>query len=281
MKHWITEDGRLGRCLWLSDGASELAASLDYGVRLVHFSCAGMENLFYEQGDDAPYLATPAGWRVHAGHRFWLAPESGESYYPDNQPVSCELREDGAAFFQQEDPWLRVRKSVTATFLPDGRVQIDHTVCNTDTKPRVCAPWAVTSTAAGGRVTAPFRCADRTEEESFRPSRFVSLWGATSLGDPRVRFTADGLTAEQRPADEYCKLGLLCREGRAVLENRGQRMTWEFACEADREYPDGGCNFELYLCRHMMEVETLAPTVTLAPGRSATHRETWRVEKTG
>jgi hypothetical protein len=279
MKSRFTEDARLGRCLWLSDGSAELAVSLDCGIRIVHFSCAGMENLFYEQGDDAPELTTPEGWRVRGGHRLWLAPEGSADYWPDNLPVAYELRENGAALRQQEDPWLRVRKSVEVTFLPDGGVRVDHTVVNTGRTARVCAPWAISSTAAGGRAFVPFRCGELTEEEQFHPARSVFLWGATSLGDRRIRFDADGLTAEQSPSDDYFKLGLLCREGRVALENRGQRMTVEFACESGAEYPDGGCNFELYLCRRMMELETLAPLTELRPGQSASHRETWRVEK--
>jgi hypothetical protein len=279
MEHWIAATERLGNCLWLSDGKTELAASLEYGLRLVHLSCRGMENLFFEENGPQPGLSTPEGWSVHAGQRLWLAPESNWDYYPDNDPISYELLEDGVVLRQHEDPRLHAKKSACVRFLPDGGIRTEYTIVNTADAPLTCALWVIRATAPGGQVRVPFDCESGTDELDFKPGRSVMLWSSTSLGDERLQFSADSLTATQKPRDEYLKLGFFGRKGLAVLENRGQRLTIHHPAERGAVYADGGCNFELFLCRQMMEVETLSPLVTLQPGESATHGETWYVER--
>ena len=61
-------DAKRGNLIWLSDGRTEAAAALDFGIRIVHLSCAGKPNLFYSQPDDlSDGLATEAGWRIYGG----------------------------------------------------------------------------------------------------------------------------------------------------------------------------------------------------------------------
>ena len=96
--------GRLGNLIWLSDGRTEAAAALDFGIRIVHLSCAGKPNLFYSQPEDlSDGLKTEEGWRIYGGHRFWASPESSRSYYPDNAPVACELLADERLRFGPEE----------------------------------------------------------------------------------------------------------------------------------------------------------------------------------
>ena len=78
-------DAKRGNLIWLSDGWTEAAAALDFGIRIVHLSCAGKPNLFYSQPDDlSDGLATEAGWRIYGGHRFWSSPESTRCRIPSS-----------------------------------------------------------------------------------------------------------------------------------------------------------------------------------------------------
>ena len=43
----------------------------------------------------------------------------------------------------------------------------------------------------------------------------------------------------------------------------------------DQTYADRGCNFELYTDANILEVETLGPLATLAPGEKTEHTEIW------
>ena len=127
-------DAKRGNLIWLSDGRTEAAAALDFGIRIVHLSCAGKPNLFYSQPDDlSDGLVTEAGWRIYGGHRFWSSPESTRSYYPDNAPVACELLADGVCLRQRTDPWTGFEKTLILRFLPDGRLSCHKSCGNSAT----------------------------------------------------------------------------------------------------------------------------------------------------
>ena len=63
MQSEIRTDDQLGRILWLSDGKTEIGVALDFGIRVMHLSCVGLENLFYRQPADlSDGLITEEGW---------------------------------------------------------------------------------------------------------------------------------------------------------------------------------------------------------------------------
>ena len=150
-------DARLGNLIWLSDGRTEAAAALDFGIRIVHLSCAGKPNLFYSQPDDlSDGLATEAGWRIYGGHRFWSSPESTRSYYPDNAPVACELLADGVCLRQRTDPWTGFEKTLILRFLPDGRLSAEHILTNRNPQTVQAAAWGVCTLRGGGTADPLF-----------------------------------------------------------------------------------------------------------------------------
>ncbi len=275
MKYEIRTDPQLGRLLWLSDGTTELAATLDMGLRLVHLSLCGMENLYYRQPADlSDGVSTPQGWRLLGGHRFWLAPESDASYYPESNPVAYTLHENGATLTQCVDAWLGVEKSIRLDFLPDGAILVTQQAKNVTDTPITCALWGV-NTLRGGTGTVEFSA----EPGGYNPRRMVSLWGQTNLGDARVRFTHDRLTVTCAPSPDYFKIGLYSATGRIVHENLGQRFVIQAQTPAMAQCADGGANVEVFLHQRFMELETLGPVCTIAPGGSERVQETWRLEK--
>ena len=150
-------DAKRGNLIWLSDGRTEAAAALDFGIRIVHLSCAGKPNLFYSQPDDlSDGLATEAGWRIYGGHRFWSSPESTRSYYPDNAPVACELLADGVCLRQRTDPWTGFEKTLILRFLPDGRLSAEHLLTNRNPQTVQAAAWGVCTLRGGGTARIPF-----------------------------------------------------------------------------------------------------------------------------
>ncbi len=271
----VREDPRWGRLLWLTDGRTEVAAALDFGIRIVHLACAGMENLFYRQDESLrDGLATGAGWRLYGGHRFWLAPESEQSYYPDCAPVRWSALGEGILLLQEPDPWLGVEKSLELRFDGAGRIRVIHRARNVSDEAISCGLWAISSMAAGCRLQVPFVPPPRP---ALTPTRFLALWDCADLADRRLEIRADRVCAQQMDMDPPLKIGLYTRMGEAAVEGRGQRFVKQFGCAPGRAYPDNNCNFELYLCRHMMEVESLGPVTVLEPGESADHCERWHV----
>ena len=107
----------------------------------------------------------------------------------------------------------------------------------------------------------------------------VSLWGETNLGDPRLTLEKNRILARHMPIDPYFKIGVYSPAGQAILESKGQRLTIGFAAPDIDDLPDRGCNFELYLHKKFLEMETLGVVTDIAPGESASHWETWKLEK--
>lgn len=274
MKHEIRMDQQLGRLLWMTDGATEAAVSLDIGPRVVHLSRCGMENLFYRQpGDFSDGIGDPEGWWLIGGHRFFLAPESEKSYWPDRGEVAYEVQGDSVLFTQNIDPWLHVQKSICLTFTHDGAITVTHHLLNTGEEPLTCALWGV-NTLAGGTGQVLF---EDDGQRPNNPNRTVTLWGKTTLSDERLHFHKNRVFVRQSQCPDYFKIGLYSCRGSIHHENLGQTLDITVPVYPMEQCPDGGCNIEIYLHRCFMELEALGPVVTLAPGEQASHVETWRV----
>ncbi len=266
-----------GRILWISDGTVDVAGALDFGVRIVHLSAAGKENLLYVQPADlSDGLATPEGWRIHGGHRFWGAPESERSYYPDNDPVEYEELPNGFLLRQKTDPWTQTEKTLAVTLTGNGSVEVVHTLTYVGEEELTAAAWGVTTLRGGGSACSPFpRCESGSE---FQVNRTLALWGATSLADQRLTFSGDEILARHDGSSAYFKMGIYNARGCIRMENLGQELRIGFAVHPLEAYAaDRGCNAELFMDPNVMELETLGVTKTLKKGESVSHTEYWKV----
>ena len=52
-----------------------------------------------------------------------------------------------------------------------------------------------------------------------------------------------------------------------------------FGVRRDEEYPDYGCNSEVYVNSRTLELESLGPILELGPKLDVVHTETWEVYK--
>lgn len=274
MKHEIRNTDQWGRVLFLEEYNTQIGIALDFGIRIVHLSVAGMENLYYVQPKDlSDGFVTPDGWKLYGGHRLWSAPESDLSYCPDNDPVSYEILENGAAVTQGKEKWLGISKRLAVTF-EDGKICLTQTIKNEGDAPITCASWGVNTLGPGtAEISFP-----GTAPGDYTPRRRMNLWANTNPHDPRLSFEKDRLTATFQPLADYCKLGLYTPEGNAVYTAKGQKFTLTFHTPNVESCPDGGCNFELYMGAKFMELETMSTVKTLNPGEETSHQEFWTLE---
>lgn len=269
----ITE--KWGKILWITTPYAEVGVALDFGIRVVHLSCPGKENLFYEQPKDlSDGAVTPQGWKLCGGHRLWFAPEGDWSYYPDNAPVSYIVDGNTVLVEQKTEAWTGVKKQLRLTFY-ENSIDAENIFINDTDKVMEGASWGVNTLDVGGVAKIDFA---GTKPGDYTPRRIVSLWADTNVHDPRLQFDRNSLTATYMPLTDYCKLGLYCDPGKAVFENKGQRFILTFGAKGIDNHPDNGCNFELYLGRYFMELETLGVKRTLQPRQAASHRENWFLE---
>jgi hypothetical protein len=276
MQYEVRNTQQWGKVLWLQSAGVEIGVALDFGIRIVHLSCEGMENLYYVQPNDLSDNFTKGDWRVYGGHRLWMAPECEESYCPsENAPIRYTVLPNGVELEQDTEPLLQISKRLTITFLEDGGVALDQKIINCSDKTITGASWGVNTLDGGGQARIAF-----TGQRGYNPQRVVSLWGLTNLHDPRIRFEKESVTAtHMAEITDYFKIGLYANPGEAVLKNKGQELTITFDAEPLQCYMDNGCNFELYLCSRFMELETLGTRTDIRPGECASHREVWHLKK--
>ena len=274
----IKTDPARGRFVCMEDGKIELAAALDFGIRISSLHVIGMENLFYEQPEDcSDGLATKEGWKIRGGHRLWLTPETDRIYWPDNDPVEWEQTEDGILLTQKPEAWMQIQKQLLIRLPGNGEVELSYLLTNLASSPLTTALWQVNTVAGGGTAQIPF--GGYTVGAAY-PQRHICLWGATDPWDARIHAQEDTIFARHdRNRTEYFKMGIFSSSGQAALVSRGQRLELSFGAENGQEYPDGGCNFELYMNPFIMELETLGTVQTILPGQTARHEERWKLSR--
>lgn len=264
-----------GKSLFVDNGCVEIGIPLEYGLRIGHFSLCGEKNVFFEQPNDMTDLTTPDGWRVRGGHRIWLAPESEKMYCPDNEPIRYALLDDGVELFQNEDPWLHVKKSVGIKFLGGAEVEVVNRVENTGDETLNCSVWAISSVAPGGVEELSFALRDGGYDHWHR----ISMWDYTSLGDERAEYRRDGIRLTHTPIEQKYKIGVGHPNGPVRYTNNGVTFIKEFDVKPEMVYPDANVSFETFMCKHMVEIESLSPLLNIAPGETGAHTEIWRLEK--
>jgi len=272
----IISYGGWENCARLTDGTIELIATLDVGPRIIRFGFVGGANEFAEY---PAQMGTTGGeaWKLFGGHRLWVAPEvSGRTDLPDNSPVSHKW--DGRSLTLTapiEDP-TRLQREVEIG-LVSGEVRIDHRIYNHSLYGVFCAPWCLTVMAPGGTALFPQE-AYRPHSEQLLPARPMVLWAYTDMSDPRWTWGKRLVRLRQDPsATTAQKVGALVTAGYAAYANGGRLFIKRFPYEAWAEYPDYGCNFETYTNPDMVELESLGPLRSIAPGDVATHVERWRL----
>lgn len=262
--------------LWITDGRTEIAATLDVGIRIIHLSHYGMENLFYRQPEDlSDSLFKPGGWKLLGGHRLWFAPESESSYYPDQSPIAYSLEKNAVTLTQDVDPWMNLRKSMRLAFGEDGKIAVRWSVENLGQESIRGALWGINTLRGGiGRIGFQGRT-----DEPYRPNRTLQLWRDTSLADDRICFLNDDIIVRHKIGGSYFKVGIYSRNGSIHHENLNQTFDITFPVYSMNQCTDGGSNVEVWMGRYCMELEVLGPIVILAPRCKASYEVTWCVNR--
>ena len=263
-----------GNTLFVEYGKIKLGIALEYGIRISHLSYDNSENLFFEQPACMKELSTPDGWRVRGGHRLWIAPESKDVYYPDNDAVSCDVKENTIIICQKNDPWLEIEKSIEIVFLSENSVKVIHKIKNTASKLRRCSLWGISSMAGGGteQISLDVR------EGGYDPLHKITMWDYTSLGDERAVYERDLITLTHYPTSKKYKIGVGHPKGNVRYINKGVVFEKCYEINKNEEYPDGDVSFETFMCDHMVEIESLSPLYDIKPGESASHTEIWKLQ---
>lgn len=282
----IAPYGGWPRNLRLTNGKVELIVSLDVGPRILSYRLADGTNVFNEYPDQLGKTGE-TDWKIRGGHRLWVSPEDpARTYVPDNGPVHHEILGPGKArVWLDPDPKFKLGKEIAIELAAEGTgVKLTHKITNASEAPTELAIWALSVMRPGGiemiplpdKAPHPGGSANATAE-MFAPSFPLTSWSYTDFTDPRYTFGSNAILLRQDETKPATKIGLTNRLGIAAYVNDGVIFIKRFPYLKDETYPDFNSNYETYTDQGMLEMESLGPLVTLEPGRSVEHVETWEL----
>ena len=265
-------------CVKLTNGLIELVVTSDVGPRIIHVSAAGGENLFKVYDE----MAGKSGgdmWRIYGGHRLWHAPEvEPRTYAPDNSPVKVKETKRGLRVVQPVEASTGIEKQIDVA-LADGKPSavVKHTLTNHGPWPVELAPWALSVMDVGGKVIIPMPPRG-THPECLLPANTLTLWPYTDMRDPRWTWGFKYICLQQDASAKLPqKAGVMVPDGWVACAIKGSLFVKRFDFVPGAKYPDWGCSVETFTNKDMIEMETVGPLVTLAPGASVEHVERWSV----
>jgi len=263
----------------LANAEMELVVTRDVGPRIIRLGFLGEANLFAEitgqqggRGEEE--------WMIRGGHRFWVAPEvKPDTYELDNSPIEIEDIPDGVRTLQPAGPITGISKTMSIKLdRKANHVTIAHTLTNTGARSIELAPWALSVMAVSGMAIVPLppkiAHADRlTHNQEW------SIWGYTDFSDPRWTLGSRYIFFRQDPMRGPNKLGIAHREGWVAYLLGEFLFVKRFTWKEGSVYPDSGVNFETFSNEEFLEMESLGPLVSLAPGQSTSHEEKWSLHR--
>jgi hypothetical protein len=270
------EYGGWPNCYRLANTEVELVATTDVGPRLIRFGFVGQRNEFKEF-DGMMGQTGGDEWRIYGGHRLWHAPEEGpRTYAPDNDPVAIEEHGDFIRLRPPVETSTGLQKEYDVYLDPQSaRARIVHRLINRSAWGIELSPWSLSVMAAGGHCIFPLPPRG-SHPENLQPANTLTLWKFTDMSDPRWTWGRKYIQLRQDAQnDTPQKVGALLPDGWAAYWNNGHLFVKKFDYVPGASYADLNANFETFTNATMLEVETLGPLQTIAPGGSVEHVERW------
>jgi len=265
----------------VTNGEVELVVTGDVGPRVMRYGFAGGQNFFKEFAGQMGKTGE-AVWQPRGGHRVWIAPEDiVKSYAPDNDPVAIQVEGDAIVCTGPVEALTGMEKKITVRMAATGpAVELIHELRNAGAEPYHLAPWILTMFAQGGTGIHGFPPRG-THPETLEPTNPLVMWAFTHLDDPRWRLSRKYLVLRQDPRNSNPqKLGTYNRHTWGAYLLNGELFVKRYeAIAAPSAYPDFGCTFETFTNADILELETLGPLKTLAPGQSVSHTERWTAHR--
>lgn len=266
----------------LSNGTVELIVTADVGPRIIFYGFRDGENLLHEVEQDAG-RSGGSEFRLYGGHRLWASPEVERTYYPDNTAVAVAQNGAAARFTARPEdspPGTHLQKEIDVELAATGsQVRIVHRITNHDARPTTLAPWSPTMMRAEGRVILPLPPRMAMDKDHYLPVGVLGIWSFTDFADPRWIFGSAYIQLRHlsTPAGRFKEQmgGIYNSAGWGAYYKKGYLFIKRAAVLSGAQYPDFGCNFEVFTNPDFIELETLGPLVELQPEETVEHEERW------
>ena len=273
-------------CLAMKSGQILLIVTADIGPRIVFLGKEDRFNLL-KLFDEHAGRCGDDEWLIYGGHRLWAAPENDFSYIPDNEPIEVETDEtEGVLVLIREPDESGLEKRITIHNLQEdqstvgflGSFLIRNELVNRAEAPVRTASWGISSFSPGGVGFMPLN-RQVSLEKQYQAALSLNLWQYASLADPAYMWKHEWLEVDQTRQKSKQKIGTWNPKPWLAYRLNGLLVVIRTLVEQEdpHQYPDLGCNIEVYFDEHMLELETLSPWKTLEKGESVYHDEIWTV----
>lgn len=264
-------------CVSLKNDVIELLISRSMGPRILSLKFVGGENLLAELPNFITDCPGTGIYHFYGGHRLWHAPEvPSRTYLPDDCPVEIIPLEDGLRVVQDVEAKTGLQKSMDIHLQGNSAsLTITHRLANKGLWSVTTALWAITQLKPGGLGILP----QAIENTGVLPNRSLAFWPYTDPSEPHVKFGKQFILVNANLTEPF-KVGF--------SNPRGWQAYWLddilFVKRADFDersaYYDFGSSSQSYANDKFLELETLSPITTLAPGEEAVHVEHWELHET-
>jgi hypothetical protein len=228
-----------------------------------------------EVGDE-----TPRGfWRIYGGHRLWISPEDMlRTYSMDDKPIKIEeSKNDSILIWGNPEKENSVQKQIEIKpYLRNG-IEVIHRIKNIGKRPISLACWGLSVMRQKGFAVIPFNAG----QKGLLPDRRLSIWPYTKFSDERLTLRDEYIFVQQKPsAKQPIKIGTIAHPSWLAYCIAGKAFVLSFSRE-EGEYPDFGCNVEVYTNADFLELETLSPLKTIKSSEYVQHTEIWNIYDVG
>jgi len=255
-------------------GEAKAVVVTEIGPRILSLTLGDGSNLLFE---DTEQKIGSGDWRIYGGHRFWIAPETGLTYAPDNAPAHARIAGEELVVRVPVDPATGLEKTLSVAPAPGGFV-VRHTLRNTaDFLAPAGAVWGLTCMRPTGVCALPWRSGP--ERWSVANIKLWARWADHGTDLESAQWKPRAELYEVHPTGEEGKIGCFADRGWIGQWTREATFVKRVAVTPGGAYPDGGCNLELYTCSNFIELETVSPMAILGPGEVLEHEERWYVSR--
>jgi len=265
-------------CLRFANEHAEVIVTTDVGPRILSYRPLTGRNMLYNYPEQMGGMGE-SKWMNRGGHRLWIAPEDSElTYALDNLPYPYQVTgENSVKLTSPGNSRWKIRKDIEVELArEDGGVRLVHTLTNETTAPQRLSAWALSVMAPGGISIIPQPPLGEHPCDLL-PNRNFVLWPYNDMSDPRFCQGRHFVTLRQDATGVPFKYGCLHNGRWAAYLLGNQLFVKTIAFQTGANYPDMGCNYESFTDSDMIELESLGPLVSVEPGASVSHTESWQI----
>ena len=262
----------------ISNGILSVEFLLDAGPRIVRLLYKDTAENLLAEIPEKMHRTEFGTYVFRGGHRLWHAPEDiPRTYIPDNEPIFVAHTPDGVTLTQPVEVATGIQKSIRIHLcLGELKVALQHSLLNRGLWPVTLSAWAITQLPLGGVAILP-QTTTGLDTYGLLPNRNLSFWPYASVKDARLTLLDDQILIKADSALPPLKIGYANRTGWIGYYRNSMLFIKHFTPRLDLPHPDFYCNTESYCGDQFIELETLSPMITINPGESIIHKETWEI----